>query len=331
MRKKISRFPITVFGSVLGIGGFAIASGTYLPDLVFPVTLILVLLFFIFTGLFLAKVILHPSIVRKELMDPLPGNFYALQPISAIIIAILCRHLLPSWIGIGLLVYGASLIFALSVYLPYHYFSNINIDFLQLHGGWFITPVATILVTNAVLQYSATVMTITIALLFFGIGVTMFLIILSILFYRLISHALPPVELAPTNYIMLAPIGIIIVDILQISKVADQILGANVMPLGILMGVSLWGFGIWTIGINLLLFVRYLRAGLGFHLGWWSYVFPTAAFVLGTIALSDFLYSFKLFALILYVCLVAIVVIVAITPLLLQHETGRKLKFPEVK
>ncbi len=306
MHLDTSRFPITVFGSILGTGGFALASKSFLPFLVLPLSWILLFLFFAFSAIFLLKIIYHPGIVRTELRHPLPGNFYALQPISAVLLAILCRNLLPFPLVLGLLVYGSVLILTLSIYLPYHFFSNVNIELGHLHGGWFITPVATILVTNAVFLYPASQSTVLIALVFFGIGTMLFLLILGALFFRLISHTLPPVELAPTNYIMLAPIGILIVDMLQISKVAGPIFGMNLSTLGIIGGIFLWGFGIWAIGVNILLLIRYIRSGLKFHIGWWSYVFPTAAFTMGTISLSGSVTPLKLASVFLYVSLFVI-------------------------
>lgn len=309
---QISKFPITIFGSILGTGGFALASKFFLPSLVEPLTWILLFLFFAFSIVFLLKVILYPAVVKSELTHPLPGNFYALQPISSVLLAILSWKLLPSSVVMGLLVYGAALILVLSMYLPYHFFSNINIEFSQLHGGWFITPVATILVTNALFLYPVSETTFTVALLFFGIGALLFFLVLSVLFFRLISHTLPPVELAPTNYIILAPIGILIVDILQISKSAGALFGFNFTPIGVLGAMTLWGFGIWAIGVNLLLLVKYLRSGFKFHIGWWSYVFPTAAFTLGTISLSDFLELFKTISLFLYISLSVVLAIVVL-------------------
>ena len=299
----ISKFPITVFGSVLGTGGLVLASRSFLPWLIEPLTWILLFFFLAFSVIFLIKIALYPGGVKAELQNPLPGNFYALQPISAVILAILCRGLLPGSIDIGLLIYGTIGIFVLSIYLPYHFFSNMNVEFSHLHGGWFITPVATILVTNALLQYPATPSSVIISLLFFGIGSMLFLIILVLLFFRLISHTLPPADLAPTNYIVLAPIGILIVDILQMASVTGPMLGANLLPFAVIGAGILWGFGIWAIGVNLLLLGRYIHLGLRFHIGWWSYVFPTAAFVLGTISLSHYFAPLKGVSLILYACL----------------------------
>ena len=309
---EIKQFPIATFGSILGTGGVALASLTFLPGLALLLTYLLTALFVLFTALLAAKAVKHPGVVRAELQHPVPGNFYALQPISAVILAILYRRLFPSPLDVALLVYGGSLILALSVYLPYHFFSNINIEFSQLHGGWFITPVATILVTNSILLYPASELDLVLSLLYFGIGAMLFLLVLSALFFRLLSHTLPPAELAPTNYIMLAPIGILIVDVLQISDFAGPLLGTSMTTLATLVGTGLWGFGVWAILVNLLLLWRYVRAGLPFHIGWWSYVFPTAAFTLGTASLSKYLEPFGSLSLLLYLCLVGVWAVVSL-------------------
>ncbi len=302
------------------------ASKSFLPYLTLPLTSILLFFFSVFSIILLIKIILHPEIVKHELKDPLIGNFYARQPISAVILAILCMNLLPESVVLSLLIYGAVLIFALTIYLSYHFFSSINIKFDQLHGGWFITPVANILITTAVLQYPASMITLTIGLLFFGIGAILFLLILDVLFFRLISHTLPRAELAPTNYIILAPIGILIVDIIQIANRAGVLFGTNLSALSILAGMAFWGFGIWAIGINVLFFIKYIKSGLRFHLGWWGYVFPTATFTLGTIALSSSVSLFKTLSLLLYLYLVlvfAIVLLFSLRQLLGQNKHGK--------
>lgn len=232
-------FPVTAFGSILGTGGVILASRAFIPSIVLPLTLILVALFTLFTVMLLIKAVKYPSVVKAELQHPLPGNFYALQPISAVIISILCMKIFPTGIVIGLLVYGAALIIALSIYLPYHFFSNMNVSLSQLHGGWFITPVATVLVTYAVLLYPVSEASILFSLLFFGIGFMLFLLILAVLFFRLLSHELPPAELAPTNYIMLAPIGILIVDAIQISGHIGNFFGSDLTALALIVGISL--------------------------------------------------------------------------------------------
>lgn len=324
----LKEFPVNVFGSVLGTGGLILASKHFLPSIVFPLTVLLVALFSLFTAILLMKAIKYPQIVKLELQHPLPGNFYALQPISAVIISILCMNLIPYRIDLGLLIYGAAMIFALSVYLPYHFFSDMKVSLSQLHGGWFITPVATILVTDAVLLYPINEVNIFVSLLFFGIGSMLFLLILTVLFFRLLSHDLPPVELAPTNYIMLAPIGILVVDVFQMSAHIGQFYGADLTTIALMLSVALWGFGLWAAIVNLLMIAKYVRNGMKFHIGWWSYVFPTAAFTLATVDISTHISLFSPISIGLYILLVVICVAVTIESLINLLKT--RLHVPSV-
>lgn len=324
----LKEFPVNVFGSVLGTGGLILASKHFLPSIVFPLTVLLVALFSLFTAILLMKAIKYPQIVKLELQHPLPGNFYALQPISAVIISILCMNHIPYGIDLGLLIYGAAMIFALSVYLPYHFFSDMKVSLSQLHGGWFITPVATILVTDAVLLYPMNEVNIFVSLLFFGIGSMLFLLILTVLFFRLLSHDLPPVELAPTNYIMLAPIGILVVDVFQMSAHIGQFYGADLTTIALMLSVALWGFGLWAAIVNLLMIAKYVRNGMKFHIGWWSYVFPTAAFTLATVDISTHISLFSPISIGLYILLVVICVAVTIESLINLLKT--RLHVPSV-
>lgn len=291
------------------------ASQAFVTLLTVILTYFLTAVFAVFTILLAAKIVKYPESVKSEIQHPVPGNFYALQPISAVLLSILYRKLFPSYVDVALLTYGAVVILALSVYLPYHFFADMNVEFAQLHGGWFITPVATILVTNAILLYPPTELSLVVSLVYLGIGSVLFLLVLSVLFFRLLSHDLPEVELAPTTFIMLAPVGILIVDVLQVLNASDVMFGTNTRPIGILIGSGFWGFGLWAILVNLLLFVKYVRSGFHFHVGWWSYVFPSAAFTLGTISLSRNLQVFKAFSFFIYSCLIAIWIVVSVQTL----------------
>ncbi|AAB90885.1 MULTISPECIES: tellurite-resistance/dicarboxylate transporter [Archaeoglobus] len=301
---SLKEFKIGWFATILGTGGVAIASLPYFPVLSVVLTYLLTAIFVILTAVWLAKIIRYPRVVAAELGHFVMGNFYPLQPISAVILAILYRKLgIP--LDLPLLAYGAGLILVLTVYLSYHFFANVKAEIHHIHGGWFIPPVSTILVTDALLQYSPNETFFVTSLIYFGIGLMLFLFISTILFLRLVNHELPVFELAPTNFILLAPIGILIVDFTLIAKHAEAIFSANLVPLALIASISLWGFGLWALAVNILLLLRYLRQEMPFFLGWWSYVFPTAAYTLSTIALSHFVPVFSYAATALYAFLIA--------------------------
>ncbi len=307
---KLKEFNVSWFATILGSGGVAIAFLPFYPMLSYILTLVLTLIFVILSIIWFAKIIFHWEVVKNEIQHVVIGNFYPLQPISAVILAILYRKFSIPFDNI-LLIYGSSLILAMTIYLSYHFFANITAELRSIHGGWFIPPVSTILVTDAILLYPPDLTKFTISLIYFGIGFMLFLFIATILFLRLVNHELMPFELAPTNFIILAPIGILIVDILSIFNCAEKLFEIAGGYLALIFSISLWGFGFWALVVNLMLLVRYIKQEFPFFLGWWSYVFPTAAFTLATLSLSKAIILFKYILIPIFLLLIAIWIIVS--------------------
>ena len=92
---------ISLFGILLGTGGVALASREWIPSLATALSYLLVALFAIFSVLFASKLVWFPRTVLNELHHPGPGNFYALQPISAVLVAILGQSFLPSELNLA--------------------------------------------------------------------------------------------------------------------------------------------------------------------------------------------------------------------------------------
>jgi tellurite resistance protein TehA-like permease len=118
-----------------------------------------------------------------------------------------------------------------------------------------------------------------VALLGWGIGFTLFLMLASIIGSRLLVAAPPTAHQAPSWWGWLAPLGAGGVGLLasvELATTAGVVEGAEGMAL--LLVTVMWGFSAWW----LLLAVRIItkeRRAMHFHLGWWGFGFPTAAFV----------------------------------------------------
>ncbi|MBO8183752.1 MAG: hypothetical protein H0Z28_13350 [Archaeoglobus sp.] len=306
---KLRDFNVSWFATILGSGGVALASLPFYPLLTLALTYILTFVFAILTLIWVAKIVRYSKTVKNEIQHVVIGNFYPLQPISAIILAIL-YHKLSLVLDSILLIYGSIAIFCMTVYLSYHFFANVTPQLSHIHGGWFIPPVSTILVTNALLLYPPSKTLFAISLIYFGMGTMLFLFIATILFLRLVNHELLPSELAPTNFILLAPVGILIVDFLSIFHHADLLFASSSVSIALIISISLWGFGLWALIVNIMLVVKYMKKEFPFFLGWWSYVFPTAAFTLGTIALSAYMGFFKSISIFMYGLLMSIWIVV---------------------
>ncbi|UST70872.1 TDT family transporter [Pseudomonas moraviensis] len=121
--------------------------------------------------------------------------------------------------------------------------------------------------------------------------------ILTILLLRMALHKLPHENMAASSWLALGPIGTGALGMLLLGGEAPAIFAANGLPgvgeiasgLGLVAGVTLWGFGLWWMLMALLITVRYLRDGIQFNLGWWGFTFPLGVYSLATLKLASIL------------------------------------------
>ncbi|EJM83524.1 tellurite resistance protein-like permease, partial [Pseudomonas sp. GM67] len=119
--------------------------------------------------------------------------------------------------------------------------------------------------------------------------------ILTILMLRMALHKLPHENMAASSWLALGPIGTGALGMLLLGADAPAIFAANGLAglgeiaagLGLVAGITLWGFGLWWMLIALLITVRYLRAGIPFNLGWWGFTFPLGVYSLATLKLGS--------------------------------------------
>ncbi|PWB36333.1 C4-dicarboxylate ABC transporter [Pseudomonas sp. NDM] len=121
--------------------------------------------------------------------------------------------------------------------------------------------------------------------------------ILTILLLRMALHKLPHENMAASSWLAVGPIGTGALGMLLLGGEAPAIFAANGLPgvgeiasgLGLVAGVTLWGFGLWWMLMALLITVRYLRDGIPFNLGWWGFTFPLGVYSLATLKLASIL------------------------------------------
>jgi len=118
--------------------------------------------------------------------------------------------------------------------------------------------------------------------------------ILSILLLRMALHKLPHENMAASSWLALGPIGTGALGMLLMGADAPAIFAANGLPglgemadgIGLVAGITLWGFGLWWMLMAVLITVRYLRTGIPFNLGWWGFTFPLGVYALATLKLA---------------------------------------------
>lgn len=145
--------------------------------------------------------------------------------------------------------------------------------------------------------------------------------ILTILLLRMALHKLPHENMAASSWLALGPIGTGALGMLLLGGDGPAIFAANGMPgvgevaagLGLIGGITLWGFGLWWMLMAVLITLRYLRDGIPFNLGWWGFTFPLGVYSLATLKLAstlDLLF-FSVFGSVLVVLLASLWLIVA--------------------
>ena len=118
--------------------------------------------------------------------------------------------------------------------------------------------------------------------------------ILAILILRMALHKLPHEGMAASSWLALGPIGTGALGMLVLGGDAPQIMaqhglgavGETAQGIGVIAGLTLWGFGLWWLLLATLITIRYWRAGVPFNLGWWGYTFPLGVYTVATFRLG---------------------------------------------
>lgn len=123
--------------------------------------------------------------------------------------------------------------------------------------------------------------------------------ILGILILRMALYKLPSESMAASSWLALGPIGTGALGMLLLGWDAPPILaraglagvGEVAQGLGLIAGLTLWGFGAWWLLQAAMITARYFRGEVPFNLGWWGYTFPIGVYTAATLKLGTLLSS----------------------------------------
>lgn len=282
---------IPALKSPLGVLGIAMAALAYTLAVILSVPYIL-------------RWVHHPDAAWRDLFHPVVGALYATFPAGMLVLAVTTAAVglavLPSgavfWIVAVLATVGSLLAFVLSVAFAYILFVTPGVGVESANGGWFIPPVANIIIPVALMPLIPGVSADIARLLLvagyatWGMGFLLFLMVASLLYDRLVYHPLPAAPLAPSLWIGLGPIGVGSLALIRLAQGGAQLWGdlnATVNLLSALAALALWGFGLWWLVAAILLLGRYLRAGgFPYGIGWWAFTFPVGAYTVDTLTLA---------------------------------------------
>ncbi|KAB2522532.1 C4-dicarboxylate ABC transporter [Pseudomonas sp. GXM4] len=316
-REVIRQFTPNWFAATMGTGVLALALAQ-LP-LAIPglravaegLWLFNILLFSLFTAAYAARWILFFDEARRIFGHSTVSMFFGTIPMGlATIINGFLLFGLPRW-GDGVIQLvevlwwiDVAMSLACGVLIPYMMFTRQEHSIDQMTAVWLLPVVAAEvaaasggLLAPHLTDAHGQLIVLTTSYVLWAFSLPVAFSILTILLLRMALHKLPHENMAASSWLALGPIGTGALGMLLLGGEAPAIFAANGLPgvgeiaagLGLVAGITLWGFGLWWMLMALLITVRYLRDGIPFNLGWWGFTFPLGVYSLATLKLASIL------------------------------------------
>ncbi|AZE12796.1 TDT family transporter [Pseudomonas chlororaphis] len=313
-REAIRQFTPNWFAATMGTGVLALALAQLplripgLHLLAEGLWLFTIVLFVLFSAAYAARWIMFFDEARRIFGHSTVSMFFGTIPMGlATIINGFLLFGVPRW-GDGVVQLAellwwldVALSLACGVLIPYMMFTRQEHRIDQMTAVWLLPVVAAevaaasggLLAPHLLDAHSQLVMLVT-SYVLWAFSLPVAFSILTILLLRMALHKLPHESMAASSWLALGPIGTGALGMLLLGADAPAIFAANGMAgmgeiaegLGLVAGITLWGFGLWWMLTALLITLRYLRDGIPFNLGWWGFTFPLGVYALTTLKLA---------------------------------------------
>jgi C4-dicarboxylate transporter/malic acid transport protein len=314
-REVIRQFTPNWFAATMGTGVLALALAQLpiaIPGLhavAEGLWLFNILLFTLFTAAYAARWIVFFDEARRIFGHSTVSMFFGTIPMGlATIINGFLVFGLPRW-GDGVIHLAevlwwidVAMSLACGVLIPYMMFTRQEHSIDQMTAVWLLPVVAAevaaasggLLAPHLTDAHSQLVV-LTTSYVLWAFSLPVAFSILTILLLRMALHKLPHENMAASSWLALGPIGTGALGMLLLGGDAPAVFAANGLPgvgeiasgLGLVAGITLWGFGLWWMLMAVLITVRYLRDGIPFNLGWWGFTFPLGVYSLATLKLAS--------------------------------------------
>jgi tellurite resistance protein len=276
---RLSYLPISFFAMVMGLAGLTIAwakAGHVLgldPGVALGLLVATTITFAALLGLYAAKFVLHRHEVIAELGHPVKISFFPTIAISFLLLAIATLAVdtgsASTLIARGEWLLGTVLLFGATLHILSLWMHHDRFRVHHLNPAWFIPAVGNVVVPVAGVPLGY----IEISWFFFSIGIVLWIVLLTLVLYRMFFHDPIEARLLPSLFILIAPpaVGFIALTRLQGELDAD--------------GRVLYFFGLFMAFVVLSQARRFVR--LPFGLPAWAYSFPLAAITIATLLMYE--------------------------------------------
>ena len=264
---SLAHLPLPLFAATMGLAGLALVwheshAAWGWPALAGDTVAVLAAVSFVAMAVAYAlKGALHPQAAWQELSHPVRINFLPAISISLILLGMLAEaEPLASWLWGS----GAALHLAFMLAIATSWLMR-QLELTALNPAWFIPAVGNVLVPLPAAESHPEI-----AWFFFSVGIFFWLILMTLLYYRLIFAPNLPGFLLPTLFILLAPPAVGYLAWVALIDGGDP---------GI-VGRLLYYKALFTFLLLLVQVPRLVR--LPYYPSWWGYTFPLAAFCLAS-------------------------------------------------
>lgn len=273
---RLMYFPVNLFGAIMGYSGLTLAlqkahQQLHIPEMIYIVFALLTSLFFTaITVTYLIKLIKFPKAVLAEFNHPIALHFFPTFSISLLLLSLVFKDLAFQQAQY-MWVLGTVIQFGLLLYILGNWIHHEKWEVTHMTPAWFIPVVGNIVVPIGAVHFASEEL----GWFFFSIGLVFWIVLNSIVMYRLFFH--PPMMkvLEPTLFILIAPPAVGFISYMSLQGMA----GVNEFA-RILYYIALF--------LTLLLFTQTPRfMKVPFALSWWAYTFPIAAITIASFIMYE--------------------------------------------
>ena len=258
----------------MGLAGLSIIYQRF--EYVFAVPLgvglfLLVISHLVFAGVsvtYALKLLRHTSEVSAEFSHPVKSSFFPTISISLMLLAI-ATQAVSQEISRYLWMAGAVLQITFTIIIMSRWFSC-ACELSHANPAWFIPMVGNIVVPIAGGEFIHREL----AWFFFSIGLFLWLVLFTVIFYRLVLYKPLPARLMPTMFIMVAPPALGFLAYMQITGQMDNFAR-------VLLYIAIFF-------IMLLFSMARTFTALDFSVSWWAFTFPMCAVTLAVLMAYKF-------------------------------------------
>lgn len=306
----IEHLPVPVFATVMGFGGWTLATMAleHHYGLAHGASLVLLVvtaaLFLFLAVLYALKLRRHFGRVVEEWNHPVRRSFFPAIAIGLLLIATATLPHRPD-VALPLWAVGTALQLVLTLMVLRAWIDRSH-TVAHLNPGWFIPAVGNIVVPLAGAPFGY----VEVSYFFFAVGLLFWLVLVTLVFNRLIFHDPLPERLLPTLVILVAPPAVGFLARLRLSGEPD------------LLAHLLFDLALFFALLVAILARRLLAVPFG--LPAWAWSFPLAAFTAACLRFSDH-HGGGFFAGLgtgAYVVLVGVMVALTVRTLLWVREGG---------